>query len=1395
MKNLTLFILIVFFCIISFLAVAQEQIPGPNDWIRQHNGIPIVGSMHWHWLRDNPDAVKDMKTAGVDVLRFHVEDVNHIITLKDTLQGYGFQFIPGSVLTQNYIHYYTDAKYSEWEAEGNENYGANLIFYDENTMEDSVMVVRGSGGDKYLKLLPSAAAYQDTTLIWGPYYRQDIKYFTSLDGIYRDVEYNAAYDMKLEWNLPTADTTAYYNPSIPICRVQVTQSYALTTQTLGCTYPIVDSILTLEKFLELNQWKKFSFRYKLDNDSCSSAPRTGSPQPMTDYMSDFRMLADETPIRQDRQYIQFKVIWYGNPNFLLSIDKVTIYDERGSDLKFQAFPTTQIYTQDNLLNNDYDYITGYIGFDEPTSIDIAEPIRIVKGILDSKSNRERPLWLPWMGFWDAAFESRNNKFGAMSLNPWAEFNKRIGLANIIQDAYLYDLPCNDSVVSLYPDLCAGDWRVTNIQRMVDFQYKQASKLDPYWGASIQCGEDSPPYGNSYQRNIASYEFLYNINLALMYGAKFIDLYTYFARGEPDADPCILCNAIVNWTGEIGNDIKTDKYFTLKDTINPRLDGLFGKTLKTLTPTLDSLNINPSVNYDLNIGIIKKIKLDYGNLTEAMPSFIDLGFFNKEGYEPNRFFMIINRYYSDSLLNKFKIEFRNLSGFYNWSLMNYVDSSNTTIIANESGFVTSPQFQINSGDAILYSIFPVAEFGGKLLVSEIVGDGMTLTGDMSIENGATLSVYETYYAKANIIVKAGGRIDNYENGKIIFDPGKQLIIEGTAQINGTAVNRLSLEFSTETLEGIVVKPNAALYLNYCDVKNVKTAISAEPGSGQINISNVNFTNFSKAGVLLLGYQGDGPITPPPPTISNCNFFGSPVGVSVSNYNEILIQANTFNNCNITIASVTSAYLQGNSLNGGSSKIFAGIFMDNSGGYIRCNSITNFLSGAHLGNSSPDIGDNTIHHNIYHGLYIGSGSIPNLFARLISGQPYTYYGASGYNRIYENGMGYDPNNLLDNDGSEIYFSLSSALLGTVKRPGCNLIADDRQSTPTMSTLLLMNGTLNGDQQLYAQNNVWGTTTPTTNRFGNLSVVFSPYYSEPCLLPEGSGGSTELVTKTSTGIVVDTLYPAEGLPEDVSTLEASYSLADKHILLGEVEQAKPIYEQIVQGNYTSEEKLPAYNKLYTIANLTGADETYFNNLQNTFNDIASIETDSLLKKIYNQNAIKCDVSKQEYLTAISKFDNIIQQNPNSEEAVYAEIDIITTALNLDTTNSQLGKMGGGKYLVKGTSDYLTKLNNILQNKFGINSEEKEQIIPKEYSLYQNYPNPFNPTTTIKFDLPKDGLTTLEIFDILGRRITTLINENRSAGSYEQVFNASSLASGVYVYKLQAGDYINSKKMILLK
>lgn len=93
-----------------------------------------------------------------------------------------------------------------------------------------------------------------------------------------------------------------------------------------------------------------------------------------------------------------------------------------------------------------------------------------------------------------------------------------------------------------------------------------------------------------------------------------------------------------------------------------------------------------------------------------------------------------------------------------------------------------------------------------------------------------------------------------------------------------------------------------------------------------------------------------------------------------------------------------------------------------------------------------------------------------------------------------------------------------------------------------------------------------------------------------------------------------------------------------------------------------------------------------------------------------------------------------------------------------------------------------------------------PDKFFLYQNYPNPFNPSTIIKFNLPKDGFTTLKIFDLYGKEITTLIKENLSAGTYELKFstedlNDKSISSGVYFYQLKSGNYSEIRKMILLK
>ncbi|MBC8043614.1 MAG: T9SS type A sorting domain-containing protein [Rhizobacter sp.] len=89
----------------------------------------------------------------------------------------------------------------------------------------------------------------------------------------------------------------------------------------------------------------------------------------------------------------------------------------------------------------------------------------------------------------------------------------------------------------------------------------------------------------------------------------------------------------------------------------------------------------------------------------------------------------------------------------------------------------------------------------------------------------------------------------------------------------------------------------------------------------------------------------------------------------------------------------------------------------------------------------------------------------------------------------------------------------------------------------------------------------------------------------------------------------------------------------------------------------------------------------------------------------------------------------------------------------------------------------------------------VPGKFELQQNYPNPFNPSTMIRFSLARPEQVSLKVYDVLGREVQTLLNEKRAAGTYTVPFNASRLASGVYFYRLRAGNFIESKKMMLVK
>lgn len=130
----------------------------------------------------------------------------------------------------------------------------------------------------------------------------------------------------------------------------------------------------------------------------------------------------------------------------------------------------------------------------------------------------------------------------------------------------------------------------------------------------------------------------------------------------------------------------------------------------------------------------------------------------------------------------------------------------------------------------------------------------------------------------------------------------------------------------------------------------------------------------------------------------------------------------------------------------------------------------------------------------------------------------------------------------------------------------------------------------------------------------------------------------------------------------------------------------------------------------------------------------------------------------------------------STWVDTSIFTAAFVQNDVNKEVINSGRGYYIPAG----ITNGNSTIPNKF---------------SLAQNYPNPFNPVTKINFDIPKSGLTTLKIYDILGNLIYTFVNENLQAGSYNYEFDGSDLSSGIYYYRLASGDFTDVKKMTFIK
>jgi hypothetical protein len=154
--------------------------------------------------------------------------------------------------------------------------------------------------------------------------------------------------------------------------------------------------------------------------------------------------------------------------------------------------------------------------------------------------------------------------------------------------------------------------------------------------------------------------------------------------------------------------------------------------------------------------------------------------------------------------------------------------------------------------------------------------------------------------------------------------------------------------------------------------------------------------------------------------------------------------------------------------------------------------------------------------------------------------------------------------------------------------------------------------------------------------------------------------------------------------------------------------------------------------------------------------------------------------------------------------DIEVLNTSDNLtisydvvldagENLNWMLTSESGEEYILEGTGEITIPTEETF-------TLERKAIIPIAYTLHQNYPNPFNPITSLRYDLPEQAQVTLTVYDLIGREVTQLINTTQEAGFKSVQWNATdmygkSVSAGVYLYQIRAGEFVQTRKMVLLK
>ncbi|MBL0107875.1 MAG: T9SS type A sorting domain-containing protein [Ignavibacteria bacterium] len=175
-----------------------------------------------------------------------------------------------------------------------------------------------------------------------------------------------------------------------------------------------------------------------------------------------------------------------------------------------------------------------------------------------------------------------------------------------------------------------------------------------------------------------------------------------------------------------------------------------------------------------------------------------------------------------------------------------------------------------------------------------------------------------------------------------------------------------------------------------------------------------------------------------------------------------------------------------------------------------------------------------------------------------------------------------------------------------------------------------------------------------------------------------------------------------------------------------------------------------------------------------VNSVSADKKNLPVFNNKSPGLLIARMKLETSADKFADIPLDLKLSESKFKTKVFSFDGKKNIELVNSD---------------------DNSIEGITGKLSNESITNIPAEFALGQNYPNPFNPSTTINYELPASNFVTLKIYDLVGKEVMTLVNEKLDAGRYSATFNGSNLASGMYFYKISAGEFTFVRKMVLIK